>query len=147
MQFPLGYLPREQSLRVPLSQLRVQKNLLSLTCFPPVLKYLAVLPAEREKIKKKKKKVLFCSLSRWDREVSSPQTEAGPGPGPSITMENSHCRRQVIKNIVSIILFEQNHPELLVVVLESPVAECRSDAHRLGWLRGNGEPHLAGTLG
>lgn len=144
MEFPLGYLPREQSFRVPLSHLRVQKNLLSLTCFPPVLKYLAVLPAEREKITKK---VLFCSLSRWEREVACPQTEAETGPGPSITVENSHCRRQVIKNIVSIILFEQNHPELLFVVLESPVAVCRSDARRLGGLRGNGKPHLAGTLG
>lgn len=81
------------------------------------------------------------------RKVASPQTEAGTGPGPSITIENSHCRREVIKNIVSIIVFEQNHPELLFVVLESLVPMCRSDAHRLGWLRGNGELHLSGALG
>lgn len=49
-------------------------------------------PACREA--KHKKKVLFCSLSRWEREVASLQTEAGTGPGPTITMENSHCRRQ-----------------------------------------------------
>lgn len=81
------------------------------------------------------------------RGVASPQTEAGTGPGPSITIENSHCRREVIKNIVSIIVFEKNHPELLFVVLESLVPMCRSDAHRLGWPRGNGELHLSGALG